>query len=59
MKWYCARLADLEKEKPIYSVCGDDCAVCPRYVAKTDEELHETAEFWYRVGWRDRILSNE
>ncbi len=38
------------------SLCGDDCANCPRYLAKTDAELSHVAELWYRVGWRERIL---
>ncbi len=59
MKWYIEKLEELKNAKPIYSVCGDDCAVCPRFVASTDEELHETALFWKKVGWRDRVLSNE
>ncbi len=59
MKWYRERLSELAKAEPIYSVCGDDCAVCPRYLAKTDEELRETAEFWCRAGWRDRVVTNE
>lgn len=59
MKWYQARLNELAKAEPIYSVCGDDCAVCPRYIARTDDELRETAEFWHRAGWRDRVVSNE
>lgn len=32
---------------------------CPRYHARSDEELHRVAELWYRVGWRDHIISNE
>ena len=59
VKWYTDKLKELEKTEPVYSVCGDDCAVCPRYVAETEEELRETAEFWYKVGWRDRIVSTE
>ena len=59
MKWYINRLAELENAAPIISVCGDDCAVCPRYLAQTEEELHETAVFWYQAGWRDRVVSNE
>ena len=59
MKWYSKRLEELENTDPVYSVCGDDCAVCPRYLAKTEEELRETAEFWMKAGWRDRIVSNE
>lgn len=59
MEWYVKRLEKLYDVKPIISVCGDDCAVCPRFLAETDEELHETAVFWYKVGWRDRVVSNE
>ena len=59
MKWYIEKLEELKKAVPVYSVCGDDCAVCPRHVAETEEELHETALFWHRIGWRDRVLSNE
>lgn len=59
MKWYRERLAAMKDAEPIISVCGDDCAVCPRYLAKTDEELHETAIFWHQVGWRDHVVTNE
>lgn len=41
------------------TLCGDDCLQCPRYNARTPEELSRVAELWYRVGWRDRIISNE
>ena len=59
MKWYTDRLSELAGAEPIYSVCGDDCAVCPRFVARTEDELRETAEFWFRAGWRDRVVSCE
>ena len=59
MQWYLDRLEELAAATPIYSVCGDDCAVCPRYLARTDEELHQTAVFWHQVGWRDRVVSND
>lgn len=59
MKWYREKLSELAQKTPIYSVCGDDCAVCPRFSASTDEELAETAEFWYKTGWRDHIVTNE
>ena len=59
MKWYRDRLKELESAEPVISVCGDDCAVCPRYLARTGEELHETAVFWYRAGWRDHVVSND
>ncbi len=38
------------------TLCGDDCLKCPRYTAKTDEELSAVAELWYRIGWRESIL---
>lgn len=59
MKWYTERLKELEGYEPIFSVCGDDCAVCPRYLAKTEEELRETAVFWQKAGWRDHVVGNE
>lgn len=59
MRWYLERLEEMEKAQPVYSVCGDDCAVCPRYLARTEEELYQTAVFWHQVGWRDRVVSNE
>lgn len=39
------------------TLCGDNCIYCPRYNAKTEEELNKVAELWYRVGMRDRIVS--
>lgn len=56
MKWYLDRLRNATEISPVLSACGDDCAVCPRYLAKTEEELREVAGFWYRAGWRDRVL---
>lgn len=47
----------------ILAACGNNCAACPRYVAppyeKTEEELKRTAELWYRIGYRDRIVTPE
>ncbi len=45
------------KEK--ITLCGDNCLECPRYNAHSEEELAAVAELWHRVGWRDRIVSNE
>ena len=59
MKWYLARKAELDGAAPIYSVCGNDCAVCPRRLAQTEEELRETAAFWRKAGWRDRVVGSE
>lgn len=41
------------------TLCGDDCRYCPRYNAKTEEELAAAAELWYKVGWRDRVTAPE
>ena len=41
------------------TLCGDNCMKCPRYLAHSEAELQEAAELWYRIGWRDRIVSNE
>lgn len=41
------------------TLCGDNCLECPRYNARTEEELRNTAELWYRIGWRDTMVSNE
>lgn len=59
MKWYKEKLPELASRDPVLSCCGDDCAVCPRRLATTDDELHETAVFWHEVGWRDRVVTND
>lgn len=41
------------------SLCGDDCLSCPRYQAKTDDELKRVSELWYKVGWRNRVVGND
>lgn len=43
----------------IIAACGNDCSSCPRHLPKTDEELKHTAELWYKIGYRDHIVSNE
>lgn len=45
------------KEK--ITLCGDNCIECPRYNAHSETELRAVAELWYRVGWRDSVVSNE
>lgn len=45
--------------KELITLCGDDCTDCPRYNAHSDEELRKAAELWYRVGWRDHVVSND
>ena len=42
--------------------CGNDCNVCPRYIATLsgdEEQLKEAALMWKRAGWRDAVLSPE
>lgn len=41
------------------TLCGDNCLECPRYNAHSDDELNKVAELWYRVGWRECIVSND
>ena len=41
------------------TLCGDNCIYCPRYNAKSDDELEKVAELWYRIGFRDKIVSND
>ena len=47
----------------VLAACGNDCSSCPRYIAstykKTSEELCHTAELWYKIGYRYRIVSNK
>lgn len=43
------------KEK--ITLCGDNCIECPRYNAHTEEELKAVAELWYKVGWRECVVS--
>lgn len=41
------------------TLCGDNCNECPRYNAHSEDELKNVAELWYKVGWRNTIVSNE
>ncbi|MBR5514514.1 MAG: DUF3795 domain-containing protein [Ruminococcus sp.] len=43
--------------KNMITLCGDDCSKCPRYLAQTDTELKAVAELWYKVGWRNTVVS--
>lgn len=47
----------------IISACGNDCAICPRYntgsYKKSERELSHTAELWFRIGYRDHVVTNE
>ena len=41
------------------TLCGDNCMACPRYNAHSDDELKAVAQLWYKVGWRECVVSNE
>lgn len=47
----------------IIAACGNDCSICPRYnkepYTKTEAELSHTAELWYKIGYRDHVVTNE
>lgn len=58
MKYY-NKLGDDFNMKDMITLCGDNCLYCPRYLAKSEKELEDTAKLWYKVGWRDHIVSNE
>ena len=60
---YSMVVSEAISDRRIIAACGNDCSVCPRYVAhpyeKTNEELSCTAELWTEIGYRDHIVSNE
>ena len=43
----------------IIAACGNDCSICPRHLPKNKDELNKTAELWYKIGYRDKIVSND
>ncbi len=50
------------KKSVFISFCGDNCSECPRYVATQNNctiRLHELAELWHRLGFRQEIVSIE
>lgn len=51
-------IRDFLKELTI-AACGNDCASCPRFLAKSKEELRHTAELWMQIGYRDSVVSND
>ena len=56
-------IQEKENMKRILAACGNDCSVCPRYVKhpfeKTEEQLRHTAELWFKIGYRDHVVTNE
>ena len=56
-------LAEREKRNmQKIAFCGNDCFVCPRYIATQSGDvirLKEVAELWNRLGWRDTVVSPE
>ena len=50
-----------EKRDKIIAACGNDCAACPRYskepYVKSKEALEATARLWYKIGYRDHVVT--
>ena len=46
-------------DNPMIAPCGNDCNVCPKYTAKSSDDLLKAAKLWYRLGWSDKITSPE
>lgn len=40
----------------IIAACGNNCSICPRHLPKTEKELLQTSELWYKIGYRDQIV---
>ena len=46
------------KKRDQLGFCGDDCGICPRYLATMSgslERLEQVAIMWKRVGWREKV----
>lgn len=41
------------------TLCGNNRIECPRYNSHIEAELRKVAELWYRVGWRDTVVSGK
>ena len=42
--------------------CGDNCDLCPRYIAtkrNDKDKLKEVAALWIKAGWRDEVVMIE
>ena len=53
-----------EKESNMQKIasCGNNCIVCPRYIATQNgdvSKLKEVAELWNRLAWRETVVSPE
>ena len=49
----------LMSSEKIIAACGNDCAACPRFLPKSDDELHKTAILWEKIGYRNNVVSND
>lgn len=49
--------------KRIIAACGNDCSACPRYIkepyTKNKAQLAHTAELWYKIGYRDHVVTDK
>ncbi len=50
------------KDMTLIGFCGDNCALCPRYIATKSGDIHhleKVRDLWVKVGWRDAATSPE
>lgn len=60
--YYCPRCGAvlmLPEKEEIIAACGNNCAVCPRHIPKSDRSLERTARMWRKIGYRDYTASAE
>jgi hypothetical protein len=48
------------KDMTFIGFCGDNCALCPRYIATKSGDIHhleKVRDLWVRIGWRAKDSS--
>jgi hypothetical protein len=52
----------MKVEMIMLGICGDNCDLCPRFIATKsgdEKKLNEVAELWMRLGFREVVVSAE
>jgi hypothetical protein len=52
----------MKEDMTLIGFCGDNCALCPRYIATKTGDIHalkKALDLWVRVGWRDKETNPE
>jgi len=55
-------LGEMIKDMTFIGFCGDNCVLCPRYIATKSGDIHDlekVRDLWVRVGWRDEVTNPE